>query len=531
MRKKWMPLRLIIILSVTFVFSIIFTILAFLYNRDSNHLIYNQSLRLALVILMFLIGTFINFIVLSNVLKPIRSISEKALQVSGENFGILMEEEPSSIAEIHTLTSAFNIMLTKIQESFEEIKTSEKKFRTLVENSDDIISNLLPTGEILMQNSSTARFANVPHTNFIGKNALTLFPKEEDNLLWRTQWDKLLSTRKKVVFMHECDYPPLEKKIFSVHLIPQFNEFDEITNVICSQTDVTDLMEAQEKIEYLLKSKNEHLEALVAERTDELNITLKELMNKEKMASLGNLVAGISHEINTPLGVSISASSYLKDENTKIIKTINEGELTKQKLADYIDSAQESTKIIINNLERASKLVASFKQISVNQSAEVAINFNFYDYLQSILLMLKHEYKNTKHVIRIDCPKNLAIYSYPGTYSQIFTNLIMNSLIHAFSDKSAGEITITVSLEEPSKADAKILRIEYRDNGAGIPAKNLSHIFDPFFTTARGTGKRSGSGLGLNIVYNLVTVTLQGSISCESEPHKGVLFLIEVPYL
>ena len=491
----------------------------------------NQTFGLAILFLIFVAGILINFALLSRVLQPLRKISENALRVSDHNFSLFITEETSPIREIHELTSAFNRMLTKIENSFEELRLSEIKFRTLVENSEDMISNLLPSGEILMQNSTAARYSKMTSNDFIGKNILTLFPKEEDSILIKMQWEKMLKTRRKVTFVHEVNYDTIEKKIFSVHLIPQFDKFDEMTNVIFTQTDITEVIEAREKIEYLLKEENEHLESLVAKKTKDLNTTMKELMNKEKMASLGNLVAGISHEINTPLGVAISASSFLKDENNRIIAIINSGDLTKQMLADYIDSVEESTRIIMHNLERASNLVASFKKISVNQSVEEKTNFNFHSFLQTILLVLKHEYKNSNHEIAIDCPDDLFVNSFPGVFSQIFTNLIMNSLIHAFPDNKPGKIAIAVSLKDTSENDSKILRIEYRDNGIGILKKNLPHIFDPFFTTTRGTDTRSGSGLGLNIVYNLVTVTLQGSISCESEPHNGVFFLIEVPYL
>jgi signal transduction histidine kinase len=231
------------------------------------------------------------------------------------------------------------------------------------------------------------------------------------------------------------------------------------------------------------------------------------------------------------LGVAVSASSYLRDENTKFIKTINDGDLTKQKLSNYIDVIEESTNIITTNLERASNLVTSFKKISVNQSAEAEMNFNFYENLQSVLLMLKHEYKKTRHSFDIQCPEDLLLRSFPGAYSQIFTNLIMNSLIHGFRYMDEGKISIHVTISSQPLTELQVLHIEYRDNGVGIPPENLAHVFDPFFTTTRGSGRYSGSGLGLSIVYNLVTSTLNGSITCESEALKGVLFIIETPIL
>ena len=349
--------------------------------------------------------------------------------------------------------------------------------------------------------------------------------------------EEIIESQSRVSFSYETTNFEKQKRNLNVKLIPEFDENGVLTNIIATCTDITELMENRKKIEDMLKNENVKLEALIELKTDELNSTMKELMEKEKLASLGSLVAGISHEINTPLGVAVTASSFLKDENYKMLQLINGGQLTRENLANYLGNIEESTQIMLNNLERASNLIASFKNISVNQSTEKEETFNFYGYLQSILLMLKHEYKHTGVKFEIECPEDLNIISYPGAFSQIFTNLIMNSLIHGFKEGVEGMsfvdgeiISIKVIPVSKDPDQPKSLSIEYRDNGAGIAQENLKHIFDPFFTTARGTGKKSGSGLGLNIVYNLVTARLGGTIKCESEPLKGVRFLLEIPY-
>ncbi len=487
--------------------------------------------RISLLILLFIICILLVLGFVSRILKPIRGITMKSLQVMNHNFDPLLNINNTIIAEIREVTDAFNSMLAKIHTSFEEITANERKFKTLIENSDELIYNLSPNCEILLINESVAKYYNAPKASFEGKNMAELLRDSESAPLWLYYWNQTLSSGKKMTFTLETEDLEKQKHIFNVHFIPQFNEMEEITNVICTNIDVTDLVLAKKEIEDLLKRENERLETLVKEKTHELNATLTELMAKEKMASLGNLVAGISHEISTPLGVAVSASSYLKDENTKFIRTINDGELTKQKLSDYINVIEESTNIITTNLERASNLVTSFKKISVNQIAEAEMSFNFFENIQSVLLMLKHEYKKTKHRFDIQCPNDLFLHSYPGAYSQIFTNLIMNSLIHGFRYTDTGIISIHVGLSSQTTTEHKVLRIEYRDNGVGIPPENLTHIFDPFFTTTRGSGKYCGSGLGLSIVYNLVTSTLKGSITCESELSRGVLFVIEVPFL
>lgn len=485
--------------------------------------------RIALLVLLFIICILFILGIISRLLKPIRGITMKSLQVMNHNFDPLVNNNHTIISEIHGVTEAFNAMLAKINTSFEEITANEQKFKTLIENSDELIYNLSPNCDILLINERVAKYYNAPKSYFEGKNLAKLLPDNDGAKLWLYHWNQVLSSGKKVTFSLETVDLEQQKHIFNVHFLPQFNELGEITNVICTNIDVTDLILAKKEIEDLLMREKERLETLVNEKTHELNTTLKELMAKEKMASLGNLVAGISHEISTPLGVAVSASSYLKDENAKFIKTINNGELTKQKLSDYIDIIEESTNIITTNLERASHLVISFKKISVNQIAEEEMSFNFFENIQSVLLMLRHEYKKTKHQIDVQCPNDLYLHSYPGAFSQIFTNLIMNSLIHGFRSTDRGIISIHVTLSSLPSTQGKVLRIEYRDNGVGIPPENLAHIFDPFFTTNRGSGKDCGSGLGLSIVYNLVTSTLKGSITCENEVPRGVLFVIEIP--
>jgi PAS domain S-box-containing protein len=427
------------------------------------------------------------------------------------------------------LIEALNKMIGTIQLSYREIKANEKNFRSLVESSDAFIFNLTPSGRIMSVNESFLNFIRIDRDTIIGETIGETFTDQENEVIWNAQWEKMTSSQSKVSFSFNGRNTDMEQRLLNVQLIPQFDESGRMTNVIGTFTDITELMESRKKIEDLLKNENERLEALVKEKTEELNETMQELMEREKMASLGSLVAGISHEINTPLGVAVTASSFLIDENRAIMKTIKEGGLTREGLAAYLENADESTRIIQNNLRRAADLIASFKNISTDQSTEKEERFNFRDYLQSILLMLKHEYKNTGHKITVDCPEDLFLYSYPGAYSQIFTNLIMNSLIHGFAETEAGEIQIRVIPNDTGKK--KLLRIEYQDNGAGISKENLKHIFDPFFTTARGTGTKSGSGLGLNILYNLVTTKLGGTVKCKSDPGKGVLFIIELPYL
>ncbi|MBI6872617.1 sensor histidine kinase [Clostridium aciditolerans] len=304
----------------------------------------------------------------------------------------------------------------------------------------------------------------------------------------------------------------------------QFNEIYELSiafNYMSAnlKKSFNELVEAQDEIKRLNEAEKQSLENLVLERTQELRIAMKELIDKEKLASLGSLVSGVAHEINTPLGVSVSAASYLESINKKNLALLSEGKMTKKNFVEYINSIDESSKILNVNLNRASELIKSFKAIAVNQIIEEKTNFNLYEYIQTVLLSLKHEYKNTNHQFIINCDKDLVINSYSGAFSQVIVNLIMNSLIHGFKDKKDGTIKIDIN-----KNDDK-LSILYSDNGCGISGENIQKIFDPFFTTNRNKG---GSGLGLNVVYNLITGPLNGKIVCESVVGQGTTFKINI---
>jgi signal transduction histidine kinase len=176
--------------------------------------------------------------------------------------------------------------------------------------------------------------------------------------------------------------------------------------------------------------------------------------------------------------------------------------------------------MILKNLQRAAELIQSFKQVAVDQSSEERRVFPVKAYLEEVLLSLHPKIKRTHHTVEIHAPDDLALDSYPGAFSQIVTNLVMNSLVHAYEADESGHLVFDLNQRDG------YLIFEYADDGKGISKENLGKIFDPFFTTKRGQG---GSGLGLHIIYNLVTQKLDGTIRCESAEGRGTRFLIEVP--
>ena len=287
-------------------------------------------------------------------------------------------------------------------------------------------------------------------------------------------------------------------------------------HMICRDIDEIKKLEYQNTIKNMqLENSNRELVATI----DNLNQAQDKLIATEKMAALGALVAGISHEINTPVGMSLTGISHFKSLTQDIVNDFNNQALTQTKLRKYLENSEQACHLTTVNLEKAATLISSFKQIAVDQTREEKRVFNVKHYIDEILASIHSVVKKSQIEVIIDCPEQTVIDSYPGALSQIVTNLIMNSVIHGFKDRKNGIIHIQVIHFDDN------LHIKYSDNGAGIKAENLAKVFDPFFTTNRNSG---GSGLRLNIIYNLVSNTFGGNIECDSTLNEGVTFSIKL---
>jgi signal transduction histidine kinase/ligand-binding sensor domain-containing protein len=300
--------------------------------------------------------------------------------------------------------------------------------------------------------------------------------------------------------------------------------------MVGTNRDITQLKQVEED----LRSLNEELETRVVTRTEALeraNADLKrtldqlvraqrQLVESEKLAALGGLVAGVAHEINTPLGVGVTAASHLQHETERLARLVADSKVTRNELDHYIDQARQSSDLVLRNLERASQLVRSFKQVAVDQSSEQRRVFKLREYLSEVLMSLHPRVKKQRTEVEILGNEDLVMDTYPGALYQILVNLVINSLVHAFDEQPGGRIEIEVG------ADGDEAVIDYRDNGKGMGESVRKRVFEPFFTTRRGSG---GSGLGLHIVYNLATQVLCGSVSCDSTPGRGTHFRLRLP--
>lgn len=301
-----------------------------------------------------------------------------------------------------------------------------------------------------------------------------------------------------------------------------FTEFEQIATVL--HTMSLKLREHQELLEGRVATRTMQLQQAVTELNETNNELVKmqqQLIESAKLSQIGILVAGVAREITAPITKSLDAINILQHENVLITQAMQNHVLKRSVFENYLQESKINIIQLSQHLRRADELIQSFKAVAVDQSSEQRRNFILYDYLQQILLSLRYELGHYNVKIDIKGDKILVLQSFPGSFSRILTNLVLNSLQHGFKREQAHSIIIEYSVLSDGQ-----LQIIYRDDGAGIPGSVLTKIFEPFFTTAQQNG---GSGLGLSIVYNIVSQQLKGTIACVSTPDSGTRFIMTLP--
>jgi signal transduction histidine kinase len=245
-----------------------------------------------------------------------------------------------------------------------------------------------------------------------------------------------------------------------------------------------------------------------------------------RLAAIGQMVAGVAHEINTPVGNALTIATALADRTERFLETLESGKILKSTLVGYSTAALDASRLILANLERTAELVRGFKQVAVDQASAERRQFDLAGYLDEILASISPDIRKSGQTVEVDCPPGITIDGWPGLLSQVTINLVLNCFMHAFDTGGAGTVSIACRVA-PDKAGARV-RMEIRDDGKGIAPDVVGRIFDPFFTTKRGDG---GSGLGLHIVHNLVTGPLAGTIAVESQLGRGTRFAVIFPQI
>ena len=347
-----------------------------------------------------------------------------------------------------------------------------------------------------------------------------------------TPFDKVLALIKGSIKRDESGTVSIQPMHYPAHneFTPLINALGEVYQQVNSY--VNEISCSKEAIEHL----NEELERKVEFRTEQLERktseavvaledlkrTQEQLIKTEKHAALGRLVAGVAHEINTPLGVAVTAASCIEKEFEHLFEMIETGRVKRSKVDEHHHAIIKGNAMLKGNLARATDLIASFKLVAADQTSDEPRRFSVAEYINQVVLSLEPAIVGPGFEVKVNCDDELELYSQPGALAQIITNLIDNALRHGLSGKIRGTITINIQRREEYTV------IEVGDDGKGIREDIMGYIFDPFYTTNRQEGC---SGLGLHLVYNLVTQQLGGNIHCDSRPGQGTTFTISLPDL
>jgi len=489
----------------------------------------NETIQFSLLLIFLLILIISYFVHMFT--KKIKELETATNEIVSGNLDY--EIRINTNDEIGQLAKKIKIMKNYLKDKIDQIQEQVSFQQSLIDSVNIPIYVKDNNLKFITCNQSFADFLGIEKKDIINKTMTEL--KNNDFIKDYEKSDKEIFDKKisKDYYTKAFNGKKELRDIIS-HKNIFINSDKNILNLIGTLVDITELNKAKERIENLnlnlqnkvkqrtkdLEQSNEELE----DSNEELQTTisnLKETQNKliesEKMASLGGLVAGVAHEINTPVGISLTGITHLEDLTFHIFQKYKKEEMTQAEFEEYLSTSKELNVLIRKNLDKAASLVRSFKQVAVDQSSEEKRTFNLNNYLHEILTSIHSITKKTNININVFCNENIKIDSYPGAFSQIITNLITNSLIHGFEKNEEGDISITVSKEKNK------IKLSYKDNGKGIKEENQHKIFDPFFTTNRENG---GSGLGLNIIYTLITSKLNGSISCTSTENEGVEFII-----
>lgn len=399
------------------------------------------------------------------------------------------------------------VLRFEVKKSTLSLTITSKTLETVMDQVPHLIFVKNLQGQFVMVNTATALYYNTTKQGLVGKT-------HDDFYNGTSHMNEALIARDASIVEHDTFLNiPVETTYDLSGNLHYFNVYKRSIQLegepyLCALTvavDITDEIEAKQA--YQLKE-----EAL---KQAEYHIS-----DMEKKATLGSLVAGITHEINNPIGISVTALSHLTLEFENFKSLVNDQLLTKENLNEFITESDEALMILKNNIERAVNMVSSFKQMSVDQLSEAKSEFNLCDTIKHVIDSLKYECKRKGVQVVFQCHDAIWLSSYPGSYSQVLTNLLMNSLIHAFENQTDGLVTID------SKIENNEVVICYTDNGIGMNQELLKKVWQPYFTTKRNEG---GSGLGMQIIYNIIVRTLKGTINFTSKPNQGVYCEMRVP--
>lgn len=403
--------------------------------------------------------------------------------------------------EIGVLVKAFHKMSDEIRNAVDQLKQSELKYRLLVENSEHMIFTLSLSGQLLTTNAKLEKMVGHPKEMLIGKSFDVLFRDEKDVLFWNSVFRAFLDNPQKTTIESTIVTDEGITRQLMTTLLPIMNDAYEIMGIMGTSADITEQIEAQKQISLLLEKENSQLVQSVEEKSKSLEVAFFDLMQTDKYAALGRMVSGIAHELNTPIGNAITLSSFIQSQLSRESNGL-------MNPAEDVLPALES---LGRNLERATTIVEHFKALSLHNFNEKASEIQLCLLINMNVQSLINEMRFEDCEVEVRCDPSLKVKTFPSAFSQVIIHLLKNALVHGQMLEEQQQLKIIIDVVQRINGWSLVIS----DNGIGMSREVQEHIFEPFYTTRRGDGN---SGLGLSIVFSIVTGTFGGKVFLESIP-------------
>lgn len=390
---------------------------------------------------------------------------------------------------------------------------SRRQLQTVIDSVPAVINVKDTNFRYLLMNRYMARIFDVDPDEALGRTTNEIMARYGASK--ETSGDhRVLETGEELGFYEEAYFDSTHRlRHWMANKVPVQNADGEIEYIVTVALDITDRKRGEQETQRARDSAENALSNLRA--------TQNSLIESEKLAALGRLVAGVAHEVNNPVGIGVTVATALQRRCMTFAEEMARGELKRSSLNAFVQANLDAAGQLVSNLNRAAELILSFKQVAVDRNMPDRRQFNLADLTEQIVTSLRPGLRARNLTLTVDCAPDIDMNSYPGPYGQVVTNLFLNSVVHAFPANMAGELSITAR-----EAGDEFVEIVYSDNGVGMSDDVRRHAFDPFFTTRRDKG---GTGLGLNIVHNIIINRLGGRIDLTSEIGKGTRFHIVLP--
>lgn len=403
----------------------------------------------------------------------------------------------------------------RLREALEETRTAEAasraqaaRLRRMLDASPIGVAISLPEGGILYCNQRCADLFGLPVEEFRERGAAAIYQYGNDR-------DRLAEYVREGQAVRDEEFTFVHADGSTVWALLSFDQtvYEGRTATIIWVYDITERKAQAEALRCAKEAAEQALSDLERMQSD--------LIRAEKMAVIGQLIAAVAHEINTPVGIALTAATHLLTASEGIAVTFHDGQLRKSDFQDYVGTAREVSSMLVTSIERAAALIQSLKLVTEGQSSAPRNRFDLREYLHDIVLAVRVQPMAAGHSLTLDCAEGLLLDSYPGALTEVLISLLNNAFQHAFAPGQSGDVTVSA---RPLPGDRVELRV--CDNGRGLPTEIMPRLFEPFTTTRRGSGSM---GLGLYAAFNLVTGKLNGEILAESAPGRGTVLVLRLP--